>query len=87
MVSATVARLCKITKFLNCFLKILFKNALLYGIEESRLVNKFKKSSKPIGDRIKGLKLRRIDAYCEGAAVLKAPQYPREEKSLSCTAA
>ena len=83
----TVARLCKITKFLNCFLKILFKNALRYGIEESRLVNKFKKSSKPIGDRIKGLKLRHIDAYWEGAAVHKAPQYPREKKSLLCTAA
>ena len=40
-----------------------------------------------IGDRIKGLKLRRVDAYCGGVAVHEAPQYIREKKSLSCTAA
>ena len=38
-------------------------------------------------DCIKGLKLRRIKAYCGGAAVHKAPQYMREKKSLLCTAA
>ena len=30
-----------------------------------------------IGDSIKGLKLRPIDAYCGGAAVHEAPQYMR----------
>ena len=38
-------------------------------------------------DRIKGLKLRQIDAYCGGAAVHEVPQHTREKHSLSCTAA
>ena len=38
-------------------------------------------------DCIKGLKIRRINAYCRGAAVQEASQYTREKKSLSCIAA